>query len=63
MNATLARYAEVTRQLAVERDKIGRFVTGRPEMSLAIAVLVEERVRLATAIADEQLRLLAKGGR
>lgn len=51
----ISRYAELTRELAIERARIGRDQGGRPEMSLRIAEIVEERARIAIAMADAML--------
>jgi hypothetical protein len=58
MTPHLARYAEVTRALAEERERITRenAHAGRPPQSLAMADLVLQRTRLAIAIADAELR-------
>lgn len=56
----IARYAELTSELAAEQAKLGK-ADGRPTFSLRMAELVEERARVAIAIADELM--LAEMGR
>lgn len=57
-SSLLFRYAEVTAQLVEERARIEREHqhAGRPAQSLRMAELVEERAKLAVAIADAALR-------